>query len=122
MYKWQATIIGPKDTPYYEGEFFINIEYPRDYPRRSPKFVMITRIFHPNINREGRICCYVFNRDGDNYWKDNYDIRYAISSIIESMKNPIIECHCSPEIRNLYLTDRIKFESKAKEYTKKYAC
>ena len=121
MFKWQVIIMGPKDSLYNGGVFSINVNYSREYPFRAPEFVMVTRIFHPNVYRDGRICCCVFDQDNSKIWNYTWDIRYAISAIIESMKNPIESCYCSPEIRDLYIHNRIEFESKAREYTKKYA-
>lgn len=120
LYNWQVTIMGPIDSPYCGGIFFINIKYPREYPFRAPQFVMTTRIFHPNVYEKGKICCCVFGQDG-NDWNPAWTIREALSAIIESMKNPIVECAAVPYVLDLYKRNRIEFESKAKEWTKKYA-
>lgn len=50
IFTWKITLLGPKDTPYKGGLFFLKIVFPEDYPWGKPNIFFLTPIYHLNVN------------------------------------------------------------------------
>lgn len=75
LFHWQATIMGPDESPYSGGVFFLDIHFPADYPFKPPKVSFTTRIYHCNINSNGGICLDIL--------KDQWSPALTISKVAE---------------------------------------
>ena len=117
QFHWQATIMGPPDSPYQGGLFFLNIHFPTDYPFKPPKVTFITKIFHPNINSNGAICLDIL--------KDQWSPALTISKVLLSISSLLTDANPNdplvPDIAQLYKTNRQMYNEKAREWTKKFA-
>ena len=117
MFHWQATIMGPEDSPYSGGVFFLDIHFPADYPFKPPKVHFTTRIYHCNINSNGGICLDILK----DQWSPALTISKVLLSICSLLTDPNPDDPLVPDIAQLLKTDRARHDSTAREWTSKYA-
>jgi ubiquitin-conjugating enzyme E2 A len=56
LLKWTAFIEGPECTSWEGGLFELTLEFSQEYPTKPPQIKFLTKMFHPNIYNDGRIC------------------------------------------------------------------
>merc|ERR1711872_167597 len=117
MFHWQATIMGPSESPFQGGVFFLTIHFPTDYPFKPPKVAFTTKIYHPNINSNGNICLDILRSQ----WSPALTISKVLLSVCSLLCDPNPDDPLVPEIARIFKTDRDKYNQLAKEWTKKYA-
>ena len=49
IFEWKCTILGPTDTCYKNGLFYLKIIFPDDYPNSKPEIIFLTPIYHLNV-------------------------------------------------------------------------
>lgn len=109
--------MGPPDSPYQGGVFFLTIHFPTDYPFKPPKVAFTTRIYHPNINSNGSICLDILRSQ----WSPALTISKVLLSICSLLCDPNPDDPLVPEIARIYKTDRERYNELAREWTRKYA-
>ena len=98
QFRWQATIVGPDDSPYSGGVFFLTIQFPPDYPFKPPKVQFTTRIYHPNINNNGSICLDILK----DQWSPALTINKVLLSISSLLTDPNPDDPLTPDIAQIY--------------------
>ncbi|KAJ5068069.1 ubiquitin-conjugating enzyme e2 e3 [Anaeramoeba ignava] len=117
IYKWVATIMGPEGSPYQGGVFYLDIEFPSQYPFKPPRITFRTKIYHCNINSQGQICLDIL--------KDNWSPALTISKVLLSLSSLLTEPNPKDplvgSIAQQYIRDKSKHDRTAAEWTQKYA-
>ena len=117
LQEWEATIIGPSESPYAGGIFKLKINFTDKYPFKPPKVKFSTPIFHPNINNQGSICLDILNVNRS----PALTITKLLLSISSLMTDPNPKDPLVKTIADMYMLEREKYNSKAREYTLRYA-
>jgi len=117
LFHWQATIMGPEDSPYTGGVFFLDIHFPADYPFKPPKVSFTTRIYHCNINSNGGICLDILK----DQWSPALTISKVLLSVCSLLTDPNPEDPLVPEIAQLLKNNVTQHNATAREWTAKYA-
>jgi ubiquitin-conjugating enzyme E2 D/E len=117
IYRWEAVLKGPKDSPYSGGVFILHIELPVNYPFKPPKISFKTKIYHCNINNEGGICLDILKEQ----WSPALTISKVLISISSLLNDPNPDDPLMLDIAELYRNDKKLHDKRAKQYTLKYA-
>lgn len=113
----QADIDGPSGTPYYGGSFRIRLVLGKNFPSSPPKGFFVTKIFHPNVGRNGEICVNTLKKD----WNQDLGIKHILLTIKCLLIVPNPESALNEEAGKMLLEQYDDYCKRAKMMTEIHA-
>ena len=120
---WEVIFYVPSESSslYAGGTFYVEINFPRNYPFQEPQIKFKTKIFHLSIGSHGRICIPIIF---DNSWDHKYHgIKDMIHEICDLFVEPCMPYLCLENefAWELYYDNKKLYQLYARACTKKFA-
>ena len=110
-------IIGPSTSPYEGGVYKLELYLPDDYPMAAPKVRFLTKIYHPNIDKLGRICLDILK----DKWSPALQIRTVLLSIQALLSSPNPDDPLDENVARKWREDENAAIGIAQQWTRQYA-
>uniref|UniRef100_A0A6P7GH82 Ubiquitin-conjugating enzyme E2 T n=1 Tax=Diabrotica virgifera virgifera TaxID=50390 RepID=A0A6P7GH82_DIAVI len=121
QYHLEAKLTGPQDSPYKNGVFTLDIIVPEKYPFSPPSITFVTKIYHPNIDDNGRICLDLIKMPPTGSWKPTIGLEGLLTAIRMLLECPNPDDPLMADIAEEFKNHHQIFLEKAKSFTEKYA-
>merc|ERR1711972_542826 len=108
---------GPEGTPYEGGTYGLELFLPEGYPMEPPKVRFLIKIYHPNIDKLGRICLGVLK----DKWSPALQIRTVLLSIQALLSAPEPSDPLDTTVADHFTQNRKEAEERAAEWNAKFA-
>merc|ERR1711981_45516 len=114
---FNVMIIGPTTSPYEGGVYKLELSLPEDYPMAAPKVRFLTKIYHPNIDKLGRICLDILKDE----WSPALQIRTVLLSIQALLSAPNPDDPLDETVARHWKENESEAIQTAKEWARMYA-
>jgi len=109
----QASIEGPAGTPYAGGHFRMKLVLGKNFPSEPPKGYFLTKIFHPNVAKNGEICVNTLKKD----WKAELGIKHVLLTVKCLLIVPNPESALNEEAGKMLLEQYDDYSMRARLFT-----
>ena len=134
-----SNVTGPEGSPFEGGVFKLELFLPEEYPMSAPKVRFMTKIYHPNIDKLGRICLDILKgmicKDKSlskilfpsnisfilDKWSPALQIRTVLLSIQALLSAPNPDDPLANDVAELWKVNEVEAIRNAREWTRMYA-
>lgn len=118
IYKWEVILIGPVDTFYEGGYFKCQMDFPEEYPHKPPKLKFISKMYHPNVYKTGKVCISILHEGVDETgyeqanerWSPALGVEGVLLSVLSMLSDPNDESPANVEAAKMWREDKDRFK------------
>ena len=114
---FKVVIAGPPQSSYEGGLFNLELFLPEEYPMVPPKVRFLTRIYHPNVDKVGRICLDIIK----DKWSPALQISKVLLSIQLLMSSPNPDDPLANDVAEHWKRDEQDAIRTARQWTQRHA-
>lgn len=114
---FKITMGGPPQTAYEGGTYALELFLPEHYPMEPPKVRFMTKIYHPNIDKLGRICLDILK----DKWTPALQIRTVLISVQALLSAPNADDPLDPTVADHFKNNEKEALQVAKQWNQIYA-
>lgn len=114
---FHVIVTGPEGSPFEGGVFKLELFLPEEYPMLAPKVRFMTKIYHPNIDKLGRICLDILK----DKWSPALQIRTVLLSIQALLSAPNPDDPLANDVAEQWKVNEGEAIKTAREWTRLYA-
>lgn len=123
IYEWKFVIFGPKDSPYEGGVYEGILSIPKEYPMRPPQVKFTSKLFHPNVYHDGKLCISILHEGKDetgyehelDRWRPINNIRTVFISIISLLHDPNADSAANLDAAKLWRENKDAYNKRIKD-------
>ena len=115
---------GPDDTLYEGGYFKATLKFPDDYPNSPPVMQFQSKMWHPNIYPDGKVCISILHPPGtdqfnaqetaEERWRPILGVESILMSVISMLNDPNIESPANLDASVQFKEDRSGYNKKVR--------
>ena len=117
VHRMKVCILSFVANDYLGGLYSLELFLPEAYPMEPPKVRFLTRIYHPNIDKLGRICLDVLKEK----WSPALQIRTVLLSIQALLSCPEVSDPLDPSVADHFKLNRAEADEQARQWNSIHA-
>ncbi len=128
--RWRLFIEGTENTIFKDYILEAKVNFPSEYPKDPFVFTFVTKMWHPNIYPDGRVCISILHPPSDaRYdpglesccWSPAQNVMSVTISILSMLDEPNINSIAHIEAASQYRKDKSAYDETVKETLNKHA-